>query len=108
MTYANRRVFVVVPAAGCGSRMQSDRPKQYLPLGRSGQTVLQTTVLALLDVPEIDGIYVAVSPEDDYVETLAIPAAVLRTGGKTASRDGLSNARGAFGHHRRRGPGSCA
>ena len=83
MTYANRRVFVVVPAAGCGSRMQSDRPKQYLPLGRSGQTVLQTTVLALLDVPEIDGIYVAVSPEDDYVETLAIPAAVLRTGGKT-------------------------
>ena len=47
MTYANRRVFVVVPAAGCGSRMQSDRPKQYLPLGRSGQTVLQTTVLAL-------------------------------------------------------------
>ena len=83
MTYANRRVFVVVPAAGCGSRMQSDRPKQYLPLGRSGQTVLQTTVLALLDVPEIDGIYVAVSPEDEYAETLAIPAAVLRTGGKT-------------------------
>lgn len=83
MTYANRRVFVMVPAAGCGSRMQSDRPKQYLPLGRSGQTVLQTTVLALLDVPEIDGIYVAVSPEDEYVETLAIPAAVLRTGGKT-------------------------
>ena len=83
MTYANRRVFVVVPAAGCGSRMQSDRPKQYLPLGRSGQTVLQTTVLALLDVPVIDGIYVAVSPEDEYAETLAIPAAVLRTGGKT-------------------------
>ena len=63
--------------------MQSDRPKQYLPLGRSGQTVLQTTVLALLDVSEIDGIYVAVSPEDEYVDTLAIPAAVLRTGGKT-------------------------
>ena len=83
MTYANRRVFVVVPAAGCGSRMQSDRPKQYLPLGRSGQTVLQTTVLALLDVPKIDGIYVAVSPEDEYAETLAIPSAVLRTGGKT-------------------------
>ena len=83
MTYANRRVFVVVPAAGCGSRMQSDRPKQYLPLGQSGQTVLQTTVLTLLDVPEIDGIYVAVSPEDEYAETLAIPAAVLRTGGKT-------------------------
>ena len=79
MTYANRRVFVVVPAAGCGSRMQSDRPKQYLPLGQSGQTVLQTTVLTLLDVPEIDGIYVAVSPEDEYAETLAIPAAVLRT-----------------------------
>lgn len=70
--FCNRRVFVVLPAAGCGSRMQSDRPKQYLPLGDSGQTVLQTTVLALLDVPEIDGIYVAVSPEDQYVDSLAI------------------------------------
>lgn len=86
MTFANRRVFVVLPAAGCGSRMQSDRPKQYLPLGDSGQTVLQTTVLALLDVPEIDGIYVAVSPEDQYVDSLAIPAAVMRTGGNTRSK----------------------
>ena len=86
MTFANRRVFVVLPAAGCGSRMQSDRPKQYLPLGDSGQTVLQTTVLALLDVPEIDGIYVAVSPEDQYVDSLAIPAAVMRTGGNTRAK----------------------
>lgn len=86
MTFANRRVFVVLPAAGCGSRMQSDRPKQYLPLGDSGQTVLQTTVLALLDVPEIDGIYVAVSPEDPYVDSLAIPAAVMQTGGNTRAK----------------------
>lgn len=76
----------MLPAAGCGSRMQSDRPKQYLPLGDSGQTVLQTTVLALLDVPEIDGIYVAVSPEDPYVDSLAIPAAVMRTGGNTRTK----------------------
>ena len=68
MTYANRRVFVVVPAAGCGSRMQSDRPKQYLPLGRSGQTALQKTVLALLDVPEIDGAENTTNEENDTNE----------------------------------------
>ena len=32
----------VVPAAGVGKRMQSDRPKQYLLLG--GQTVIEQTL----------------------------------------------------------------
>lgn len=30
----NDRLWVIVPAAGIGSRMQADRPKQYLPLGQ--------------------------------------------------------------------------
>lgn len=86
MTFSNRRVFVVIPAAGCGSRMQSDRPKQYLSLSSSGRTVLETTVSALLDVPEIDGLFVAVSPQDDAAETLPMAAAVLKTGGKTRAQ----------------------
>lgn len=81
MSIANRRVFVVVPAAGCGSRMQADRPKQYLPL--AGRTVLENTVSVLLEVDEIDGVYVAVSPRDETADTLPMAAAVLKTGGAT-------------------------
>lgn len=81
MTFDNHRVFAIVPAAGCGSRMNADRPKQYLPL--NGRTMLEATVSALLDVPEIDGMFVGVSPEDDTAETLPMAAAVLKTGGAT-------------------------
>ena len=72
---------MLVPAAGSGSRMQSDRPKQYLKFPPTNRTVLETTVNTLLDVPEIDGIYVAVSPQDETAETLPLAAAVLKTGG---------------------------
>lgn len=81
MTFNSRRIFAVIPAAGCGSRMQADRPKQYLPI--NGRTILEVTVSALLDVPEIDGLFVGVSPEDDTAETLPMAAAVLKTGGAT-------------------------
>lgn len=74
---------MLVPAAGSGSRMQSDRPKQYLKFPATNRTVLETTVNTLLDVPEIDGIYVAVSPQDETAETLPLAAAVLKTGGST-------------------------
>lgn len=90
MTFANHRVFVVVPAAGSGSRMQADRPKQYLPLRSSGRTVLETTVSALLEVPQIDGIFVAVSPQDDLAETLPMAAAVLKTGGESRAQTVLN------------------
>lgn len=81
MTFNSRRIFAVIPAAGCGSRMQADRPKQYLPI--NGRTILEVTVSALLDVPEIDGLFVGGSPEDDTAETLPMAAAVLKTGGAT-------------------------
>ena len=81
MTFDSRRIFAVIPAAGCGSRMQADRPKQYLPI--NGRTMLEATVSALLDVHEIDGMFVGVNPEDDTAETLPMAAAVLKTGGAT-------------------------
>ena len=37
--------WAVVPAAGVGTRMQSDRPKQYLPL--AGKTVIDHGVMIL-------------------------------------------------------------
>ncbi len=80
MSFAQRRVFAVVPAAGSGSRMGGDLPKQYLTLA-NGATVLETTVRALSSVPELDAVFVGVSPGDTTAETLNLSATVLKTGG---------------------------
>jgi 2-C-methyl-D-erythritol 4-phosphate cytidylyltransferase len=57
------RYWAVVPAAGKGSRMRSNIPKQYLPLG--AHTVLECTLERLLANEAIAGIVVAVSPGDE-------------------------------------------
>ncbi len=59
-----RRIFAIVPAAGVGSRMQSDRPKQYLHL--LGKTILQHTLENFLLIPQLK-IIVAVAAEDPYL-----------------------------------------
>lgn len=48
---SNRKIIAVVPAAGVGSRMQADKPKQYLPI--HGQPILQHTLNVLLSYPHI-------------------------------------------------------
>lgn len=58
------RFWVVVPAAGIGSRMGADRPKQYLPL--LGKTVLEWTLEALLSHTRISGVVVVLAGDDDY------------------------------------------
>ena len=57
-----RQIIAIVPAAGIGSRMQADRPKQYLEL--HGKTVLEHTLNTLLSYPPIQRIIVAVAKED--------------------------------------------
>ena len=37
----SRKIIAIIPAAGVGSRMQADKPKQYLTI--LGKTVLQHT-----------------------------------------------------------------
>lgn len=63
-------VVAVIPAAGIGSRMQADRPKQYLCL--AGKTILEHTVELLLSHSNIDSIVIAVSPKDTFIHQLAI------------------------------------
>jgi len=58
------RFTVVVPAAGSGTRMAADRPKQYLSLGNS--TVLEITLCRLLAHPKIKSVIVALSASDEY------------------------------------------
>lgn len=63
------KIIAIVPAAGVGSRMQADRPKQYLEI--QGKTVLEHSLNVLLDYPPIAKVIVAVSKDDPYVESLS-------------------------------------
>ncbi len=65
-------VAVVIPAAGVGSRMQADRPKQYLTL--AGKTVLEHTIAALRQLPQLQHIWLALSADDPYFPTLPLAA----------------------------------
>ena len=58
------KYWVVIPAAGSGSRMGGEVPKQYLSL--AGKTVIEHTLQRFLDDVRIAGIVVAISPDDRH------------------------------------------
>ncbi|HLJ63798.1 MAG TPA: bifunctional 2-C-methyl-D-erythritol 4-phosphate cytidylyltransferase/2-C-methyl-D-erythritol 2,4-cyclodiphosphate synthase [Stellaceae bacterium] len=64
-------VIALVVAAGRGTRMGGDRPKQYLPL--AGRPLLRHTLEALLACPAVGAVRVVYHPEDDplYREAVA-------------------------------------
>lgn len=64
------KMIAIVPAAGVGSRMKADRPKQYLTL--LGKTVLEHTIEHLLGHPQIEQVVVAISVDDPYFSTLSL------------------------------------
>lgn len=76
---------VVIPAAGCGSRMKSEIPKQYLPI--LGKPIIQHTISVFADCPEITSISIALSAEDIYWNDaniqLPAKACVYRCGGES-------------------------
>ncbi|TMN25547.1 2-C-methyl-D-erythritol 4-phosphate cytidylyltransferase [Pseudoxanthomonas sp. X-1] len=59
-----RGIWVVIPAAGRGTRFGGEVPKQYLEVG--GQSVLAWTLAALLGHPLIEGAVVALSADDPW------------------------------------------
>lgn len=61
--------WVVVPAAGIGSRMRANRPKQYLQLG--DKTILEHTLGCFLGHPLLQGLVVSVASDDPYWPGLA-------------------------------------
>lgn len=62
-------VWIIVPAAGTGSRFVSEIPKQYQPL--LGKTVLEWTLEKLLAL-QPRGVVVAVNPADKHWRQLPI------------------------------------
>ena len=64
------RLAAVVPAAGRGSRMGAAIAKQYLPL--VGKTIIEHTLEALLALPQLPRIYVALAADDDQFQRLPL------------------------------------
>lgn len=58
--------WVIIPAAGIGSRMQADKPKQYLHI--ESKTILEHTLDCFLSHTEFNCVYVGISNEDAYFE----------------------------------------
>jgi len=87
-------IWAIVPAAGVGKRMQSDKPKQYLEL--AGKTVIEQTLFRLLEAKVFSGIAVAISVEDPYWPELDIskhPDVLTAPGGKERADSVLSGLR---------------
>lgn len=86
------KVWAVVPAAGIGSRMQSDVPKQYMML--DNKTVLEHTLQRLSCHADIAGIVVALAKDDPWWPDLNLDLAcelLIAEGGKQRS-DSVLNA----------------
>lgn len=65
-------IATVIPAAGVGKRMKTDKPKQYLQL--CGVTVLEQTLHRLKQVSALQQFYLALSPDDPYFPELPLAA----------------------------------
>ena len=63
-------VIAVVPAAGIGSRMQMECPKQYLRIGQ--QTLLEHAVAGVLQHPCVKKVIIAISPTDRWFASLPL------------------------------------
>lgn len=84
--------FGLVPAAGVGTRMGADRPKQYLALG--ARSLLEHAVDCLLADARVAHVLVVVAPDDPWAAGLRLPArcGLVAQGGATRAetvRNGL-------------------
>lgn len=64
------QVTALIPAAGIGTRMQCECPKQYLII--AGKTILEHALAILLAHPRISQVVVALHPQDTVFSTLSV------------------------------------
>jgi len=72
ITASPPEIIAVLPAAGIGSRMQTECPKQYLSIG--GMTLIEHSIRALLQSPQVKKIVVSLSPHDVQFTRLPVAA----------------------------------
>ena len=80
---SSNRIWAVIPAAGIGSRMNSDIPKQYLKI--EDKTILEYSINHFLEHSKIHKVVVALNPSDDYWPKLPFtdnPRVLTTNGGK--------------------------
>ncbi|MBA3582362.1 MAG: 2-C-methyl-D-erythritol 4-phosphate cytidylyltransferase [Gammaproteobacteria bacterium] len=63
--------WIVIPAAGSGSRMGAEKPKQYLTIG--DDTLLSLTLTRMASVPHVQGMMIALAAADDYWSAISKP-----------------------------------
>ena len=64
------RYIALIPAAGTGTRLGHDVPKQYLRLGE--RTMLEHSIAAMLVDSRIDRVFVVVAPADDKWQSIRV------------------------------------
>jgi 2-C-methyl-D-erythritol 4-phosphate cytidylyltransferase len=69
----SKSYWAVIPAAGLGSRMGANLPKQYLSL--RGKTVIEHTLERFCQHPRIKGVMVAIARGDRYWHKLPLKSA---------------------------------
>jgi len=77
------RYWLVMPAAGSGSRFGGAQPKQYAPL--EGRTVIEWALASFLSDPRCARVVVALAAEDRSWAELAPRLAAVRAGGEPAT-----------------------
>ena len=80
---SKRQTWIVIPAAGIGSRFSEIKPKQYEEF--FGQTILEFTLKKLLEIEHIK-VIIAVNPKDNIWRNLSglkQPSVEIVIGGKT-------------------------
>ena len=91
MNALSYHITAIVPAAGIGSRMQADKPKQYLQL--HGKTVLEHTLSVLLAYAPIEQVILAVAADDVYLKQQSFinhPKIHIVKGGETRAESVLN------------------
>lgn len=65
------KYWVVIPAAGVGSRMNSDKPKQYLEL--NGKKLIEHSLETIMSHPKIQGAVVSLAADDRCWDSVKLP-----------------------------------
>ena len=94
---AKTKFWGIVPAAGVGKRMNVNCPKQYLSLSET-QTIIEHTLMRLIDTPIFEKIIVAISNGDAYWNDLSISKheKITRAEGGKERADSVLNALAAI------------
>ena len=68
----HERIWAIIPAAGVGTRMQAEVPKQYLPL--CGRPIISHAIERLCSHSRVHGLVVGISAGDKHWPALRLPA----------------------------------